>query len=52
MNSEFCSLPEDISENRAMHLMNEKDFQQLPVIDSLGRVIRIYLMKELLKITA
>ena len=46
MNREFCSLPEDITENRAMQLMNKKDLHQFPVIDSQGRVIRIYLMKE------
>ncbi|SVD90467.1 uncharacterized protein METZ01_LOCUS443321, partial [marine metagenome] len=49
MNKGFCSLSEDFTENRAMQLMNEKDFHQMPVIDSQGRVIRIYLMKELLK---
>ena len=49
MNKGFCSLSEDVNENRAMQLMNEKDIHQMPVIDSQGRVIRIYLMKELLK---
>ena len=49
MNKGFCSLSEDFTENRAMQLMNEKDLHQMPVIDSQGRVIRIYLMKELLK---
>ena len=34
MNREFCSLFEDVTENRAMQLMNEKGFHQLPVIDS------------------
>ena len=37
MNREFCSLSEDITENRAKQLMNEKDFHQLPVIDSISQ---------------
>ena len=49
MNREFCSLPEDVTENRAVQLMRKKDLHQMPVMDSQGRVIRIHLMKELLK---
>ena len=49
MNIDFCSLQEDVTENRPLQLMNEKDMHQMPTIDSQGRVIRIHLMKELLK---
>jgi len=50
MNREFYSLSEaGITENGAMKLMNEKDLLQMPVIDSQGRVTRIFLMKEFLK---
>jgi dTDP-glucose pyrophosphorylase len=49
MNREFCSLSEDVTENRAVQLMNEKDLHHIPVISSQGQVIKIYLMKELLK---
>ena len=43
MNRDFCSLQEDVTENRPLQLMNEKDMHQMPVMDSQGRVIRIHL---------
>ena len=49
MNKGFCSLTEDVTENRAVQLMREKDLHQMPVMNSQGRVIRIHLMKESLK---
>ena len=49
MNKGFCSLSEDVTENRAVQLMRDKDLHQMPILNSQGRVISVYLMKELLK---
>ena len=49
MHREFLSIPESHTENRAMRLMREESLQQIPVLDLEGRVVRLFLLEELLK---
>ena len=49
MKREFCSLPENATQNKVVQLMIEKNFRQMPLVDSRGHVTRIHLMNDLLK---
>ena len=49
MHREFLSIPESHTENRAMRLMREEGLQQIPVLDPEGRIVRLFLLEELLK---
>ena len=49
MHREFLSIPESHTENRTMQLMREEGLQQIPVLDPKGRIVRLFLLEELLK---
>ena len=49
MHRDFLSIPESLSENRALRLMREEGLQQIPVLDPEGHVVRLFLLEEFYK---
>jgi len=49
MNSNFRSLPEACPTSQALRLMREEVLHQIPVLDSEGRVVRLFLLEDLLQ---
>lgn len=48
MNRSFRSLPPSASEDAAMTLMRRELLNQIPVVDDQGRIVRLFLLKDLL----
>jgi len=46
---DFRSLPKDATEEQALVLMRRETLHQIPALDEQGRVIRLFLMEELIK---
>jgi len=49
MHKKFISLPADCSEARALRLMREKNLHHIPGLNAKGRVIRLFLLEEMIK---
>ena len=49
MNSHFCFLSDRASEQDALDLMRQKTLHQIPVLDDAGRVLRLFLLEDLIK---
>ena len=49
MQKDFRSLPDSSSEEQALMIMHREILHQIPVLDNQGRVVQLFLLKELTK---
>ena len=49
MCTEFRSLPSNATESEAISMMRREVLHQVPALDEQGRVVRLFLLEELIK---
>lgn len=49
MNSKFIALPADCSEDRALRLMREKNLHHVPILDSEGHILWLFLLEDMIR---
>ena len=52
MHRKFCFVREEVEEQEVLAMMRQEALHQIPVLDSQGRVVRLFLLEDLLQQTA